>query len=508
MAVTKINFNQVKGAAANVLDYGAKADGITDDGAAFNAALTASDSVYVPAGIYLINTSITGTYAGKKLIGNAATLKTTITTNFNIIKLVSGGDSNEISGFKFQGVGVTDSVNPVIGIYIYQSDQNDIHDNTFTGLNYGVCLLDALPGVATNPKRNNIHHNLFLDAYGPTNGGYGVLNVRSAATQICNNIFAPGTFGRHCIYISAGTSYAIVAGNTCVGPTLAPITVNTGVGAGDEVTNCIITNNIVFGPGSTVANSHGISITGSFSFGIIANNQIDGAGQNGILIQAADGTHIPNRNIITNNRISNSSVEGLLIYDATNNLIMGNIFDRNNASGGTLSEMELTPASTASCTGNMIVNNVSGNSQNTIRHNVALSTGATQNIVQNNQFSGATQDAIYDAVVGANNILPLMGGIQTITYAATITPDPQLGEIIKCILTGGLTIENPSWAMEGQRVTFILTQDGTGGRTVSWGSLWDAVWSNTGNTLNAVACVSFIYDGVKYRQHGAQTPWH
>lgn len=46
----------------NVMDYGATANGVTDDSAAFTAALAAGNIVYVPAGSYVINSevSITG----------------------------------------------------------------------------------------------------------------------------------------------------------------------------------------------------------------------------------------------------------------------------------------------------------------------------------------------------------------------------------------------------------------------------------------------------------------
>ena len=48
MALTKVTYSMIQGAVANVLDYGAKGDGVTDDTAAFNAAIATGKKVYVP----------------------------------------------------------------------------------------------------------------------------------------------------------------------------------------------------------------------------------------------------------------------------------------------------------------------------------------------------------------------------------------------------------------------------------------------------------------------------
>lgn len=50
MALTKVSFSMIQGAPANVLDYGAVLDGVTDDAPAFQNAFDASNVVYVPPG--------------------------------------------------------------------------------------------------------------------------------------------------------------------------------------------------------------------------------------------------------------------------------------------------------------------------------------------------------------------------------------------------------------------------------------------------------------------------
>lgn len=63
---------------------------------------------------------------------------------------------------------------------------------------------------------------------------------------------------------------------------------------------------------------------------------------------------------------------------------------------------------------------------------------------------------------------------ESIAYAASITPDASTGDY-KAVgaLTGNITINSPSNAPssgETQSLVIILEQDGTGGRTVSWGA--------------------------------------
>lgn len=48
MALTKATYSMIEGAMANVLDFGAVGDGVTNDTAAFNAAIATGKAVYVP----------------------------------------------------------------------------------------------------------------------------------------------------------------------------------------------------------------------------------------------------------------------------------------------------------------------------------------------------------------------------------------------------------------------------------------------------------------------------
>lgn len=64
MTLTKATYAMINGAPLNVLDFGAVADGVTDDYAAIQAAITAATNagggtVFIPAGTYKVNSTLT-----------------------------------------------------------------------------------------------------------------------------------------------------------------------------------------------------------------------------------------------------------------------------------------------------------------------------------------------------------------------------------------------------------------------------------------------------------------
>ena len=70
MALTKVHNRLIEGAAVNVLDFGAKGDGVTDDTAAIQAALDAGRDVFFPFGQYKITSTLNQSLQGQKLFGN------------------------------------------------------------------------------------------------------------------------------------------------------------------------------------------------------------------------------------------------------------------------------------------------------------------------------------------------------------------------------------------------------------------------------------------------------
>jgi hypothetical protein len=76
--------------------------------------------------------------------------------------------------------------------------------------------------------------------------------------------------------------------------------------------------------------------------------------------------------------------------------------------------------------------------------------------------------------------------VATLTYAATITPDFSLSNIFKVTATGPFTLANPTNVVAGTTYLLFVTQDATGGRTISWGTNFKFA-ANSVNTLSTGA---------------------
>ena len=65
------------------------------------------------------------------------------------------------------------------------------------------------------------------------------------------------------------------------------------------------------------------------------------------------------------------------------------------------------------------------------------------------------------------------GKVVAISTAATITIDMSTANNFELTLDGNYTIGNPTNIVKGQSGFIAITQDGTGSRTVGWGTHWD-----------------------------------
>ena len=87
------------------------------------------------------------------------------------------------------------------------------------------------------------------------------------------------------------------------------------------------------------------------------------------------------------------------------------------------------------------------------------------------------------------------GVITVLTSATTITPDYNASNNWTCTLNHNATIANPTNLTAGQSGSIFLVQDGTGSRTVSWGSYWDFAGGTAPTlttTANAVDRIDYV----------------
>jgi hypothetical protein len=85
-------------------------------------------------------------------------------------------------------------------------------------------------------------------------------------------------------------------------------------------------------------------------------------------------------------------------------------------------------------------------------------------------------------------------GIVTITYAAAVTPDLSFptDTDFQITLTGALTINAPTSLRAGQRGTFTLIQDATGGHVTTWNSAFNQTGGfNLDTAANAINKINF-----------------
>lgn len=87
------------------------------------------------------------------------------------------------------------------------------------------------------------------------------------------------------------------------------------------------------------------------------------------------------------------------------------------------------------------------------------------------------------------------GTITALTDAATITPDFALSNNFSVTLADIRIMANPTNLVAGQSGSIFITQDGTGSRTLIWGSYWDfatGVAPTLSTTAGAVDRVDYI----------------
>lgn len=87
------------------------------------------------------------------------------------------------------------------------------------------------------------------------------------------------------------------------------------------------------------------------------------------------------------------------------------------------------------------------------------------------------------------------GTITALTDGATITPNFATSNHFSVTLGGNRTLANPSNLTAGQSGVIFITQDGTGGRTLSYGGNWDFTGGNAptlSTAANAVDLLAYV----------------
>ena len=84
------------------------------------------------------------------------------------------------------------------------------------------------------------------------------------------------------------------------------------------------------------------------------------------------------------------------------------------------------------------------------------------------------------------------------TSSGTKTPDKSDGNVQKITLNGNLTLNAFASPAAGDSITLIITQDGTGNRTLSSTMKFASASKTLSTAGNSIDVVSMFYDGSRY----------
>lgn len=84
------------------------------------------------------------------------------------------------------------------------------------------------------------------------------------------------------------------------------------------------------------------------------------------------------------------------------------------------------------------------------------------------------------------------------SVSGTLTPDAAAGTIYKYTLTGNITLNSLGNSVAGTSMTVMLTQDGTGGRTLTSTMKFAGNSKTLSTAASTTDIVSVFYDGTSY----------
>ena len=180
MSLTKATYSMIQGAVINVLDYGAKGDGVTNDTAAIQAAFNAAslgNYVYFPSGTYLTSSTITFSCSFGGKFGIVADNPDFTPWNGAYIKYSGSGTcfeaSEQLYGVTIENLGIELTASGLIGIdFKFGGNLNWVRkitinaSNPTTPCDYGIYLRGINPD--TNNPTYHLNYNKFekITVYG------------------------------------------------------------------------------------------------------------------------------------------------------------------------------------------------------------------------------------------------------------------------------------------------------------------------------------------------------
>jgi hypothetical protein len=180
----------------------------------------------------------------------------------------------------------------------------------------------------------------------------------------------------------------------------------------------------------------------------------------------------------------------------------------------TATDVGALPTTGGTMTGNITFNSgqtfpgtgdVAGQSSS-VDNEIALFSGTGGKTIKRATTTGvlkASSGVIAAATAGTDYVAPgtttsftaaQRGAISALSDGATITPDFNAGNNFSVTLGGNRTLANPTNLTAGQSGSIFISQDGTGSRTLAYGSYWDF----SGGTAPTLTTSASAVDRIDY----------
>jgi hypothetical protein len=220
---------------------------------------------------------------------------------------------------------------------------------------------------------------------------------------------------------------------------------------------------------------------------------------------AGHGFHLTTRGIVLAGcEAQDNDKNGFCLNSAMNSVLQSCIADSNSRDGsGTYVGVDLYGAKACVVGCACYERGTSDGGLDCQKNAIQVRSSSTKNIIDVTHRAygtGSVNRAVKAGSTLSENAVRINGtdltGVSTPAYASSFTPDLSIADTyIVGTLTGNITINNPSETGDpGMRLTFMFTEDPTGGRAVAWGSAYKYAWTpNTGAGKRNT--ISFVYDG-------------
>lgn len=126
-----------------------------------------------------------------------------------------------------------------------------------------------------------------------------------------------------------------------------------------------------------------------------------------------------------------------------------------------------------------------------------VSVASQINVKGHGIMQGLGSDTAFNTINVVDN-----NAVQTVAYAAAITPNANFGNRVNVgALTGAMTVNAPVNPQSGQYLDFAFLQDATGGRLLTWDAVFKKAADGAG-AANQRGTIRFRYDGTNWIQQG------